>query len=60
MGLQHPPLKDRKRKEKQKSVTGRLLSHRCHCDGAPQADRGGWGGLVAGMGRSYLPSFLGD
>lgn len=37
-----PPLKDGKRKEKQKRVSGRLLSHRRHCNGALQvAGEGG-------------------
>lgn len=44
-----PPLKDGKRKEKQKRVSGRLLSHHRHRDGAPQAVGwgvvGGWTGL---------------
>lgn len=53
-----PPLKDRKRKEKQKSVSGRLLSHRCHCDGAPQAERGeGWWGS-RGRDGTLLPPFF--
>lgn len=43
-----PPSKlkiEKERKEKQKSVTGRLLSHRCHRDGALRAvwGRDWWG-----------------
>lgn len=42
----HTPIKNYEKKErmkernKQRSVTGRLLSHRCHRDGAPRAVRG--------------------
>lgn len=59
----HPTIKRQNKKGKTEKChwkTGRLLSHCCHCDGAPQAERGvgGLGGLGGSGGWDGTLSLL--